>query len=188
MRLSLVFVLICILTIVSLAAIGWGMTIINVCKYLKLKKCHVGAMFSNSTNHLFSSRKEEEWRIVRRMLWTPYKILFASGQDFYSDSNKFYSEYNKLAGVTKVVVADLLHGYHKIMLIMQLICICFIMLIPPSISLSHSSCRTPENNVFFIPYTIFFLVIAVIVGIMRKRVAVVLSLIRTDASIRVTAL
>ena len=172
MSLSLACVLTGILAIVSLTAIGCSMSIVNGVKYLKLKKCYVG------------SSKEKEWHKVRQVWREAYKLLFVSKQDLYIEGNKLYPEYNELDSAAKVTIAGLFHLYNKNLLIMQLICMCFIILIPPMMSLLHSCCRAAGNDVFFIPYAIFFLAITLIVGIVRKRVAIVLSLMQTNASMR----
>lgn len=168
MSLSLGLVLIGILVILSLTVIVWGMVMVNGVKYLRLKKCYLG------------SNKEEEWHMVRQVWRGAYKLLFIRKQDLYIASNKFHPKYDDLDSAAKVCLVGLFHMYHKTLLIMQLICMCFIMLIPPMLSLSRSSCRAAENDALFIPYAFFFLAMALVVGIMRKRVAIVLSLMRTD--------
>ena len=170
MSLPLVFVLTGILAILSLTAIGWGMSIVSGVKYLKLKKCYVGS----------SSSKAKDWCLGRQVWREAYELLFVSKKDFYVKSDKVYSEYNKLDSAVKVSIVGSFHLYHKILLVMQLTCVCFIILVPPMISLSRSSCRTAGNDVIFIPYAVFFLAMALILGIVRKRVAIVLSLMRTD--------
>ena len=158
MSISFALILIGLLAIVSLAMVGGGMTIVNIVKYKKLRKCYAGTLIEE-----------------------PMKLLFASKQEVYVESDKVYAECNKLDCDVKDKIIALFRRYRKILLIMQLICMCLIILIVPSISLMLGNYRTAGNVIFLIPYAIFILTIMVVLGVVRKKVAMIMAWMQNDS-------
>ena len=98
-----------------------------------------------------------------------------------SDEKEFYDRYNHFDDDMKKTIASLINRYNIILFIMQIMCISFLLLIPPLLLLSFRIGITLSKIAFFALYSLFFIFAVLFLSVLRKRVLTVKSRIKNMA-------